>query len=39
MSVALDLLLVFALIAGNALFVAAEYAIVTARRSAVQQRA
>ena len=39
MDVALELLAVAALIAGNAFFVAAEYAIVTARRSSMQQHA
>src|SRR3712207_4522419 len=38
MDVALDLLVVAVVIAGNAFFVAAEYALVTARRSALQQR-
>jgi putative hemolysin len=37
--VALELFAVAALIAANAFFVAAEYAIVTARRTSVQQRA
>ena len=39
MDIALGLLVVTALIAGNAFFVAAEYAIVTARRASLQQRA
>ncbi len=39
MDTALELLAVFGLIAGNAFFVAAEYAIVTARRASIQQRA
>ena len=39
MDIALQLLAVAALIAANAFFVAAEYAIVTARRSSMQQRA
>ena len=39
MATALELLAVAALIAANAFFVAAEYAIVTARRSSLQQRA
>ena len=39
MDVAFELLAVAALIAGNAFFVAAESAIVTARRSSMQQRA
>lgn len=38
MDVALDLLAVAAIVAGNAFFVIAEYALVTARRSALQQR-
>ena len=39
MDVALELLAVAALIGANAFFVAAEYAIVTSRRSSLQQRA
>ena len=39
MDVALELLAVAAIVAGNAFFVVAEYAIVTARRSALEQRA
>ena len=39
MPLPLDLLAIAALIAGNAFFVAAEYAVVTARRSSIQQRA
>lgn len=38
MGIALELLAVAAIIAGNAFFVIAEYSLVTARRSALQQR-
>ena len=38
MAIALELLAVAAIIAGNAFFVIAEYSLVTARRSALQQR-
>src|SRR5918997_5834868 len=38
MGIALELLTVTAIIAGNAFFVIAEYSLVTARRSALQQR-
>ena len=38
MGIALELLVVAAIIAGNAFFVIAEYSLVTARRSALQQR-
>ena len=39
MGVALELVAVVALVVANAFFVAAEYAIVTARRTSLQQRA
>ncbi|HUG65766.1 MAG TPA: hemolysin family protein [Gaiellaceae bacterium] len=39
MSDALRILVIFALVLGNAIFVAAEYALVTARRTRLQERA
>src|SRR5829696_2158841 len=39
MEVVLELLAVAAIIAGNAFFVVAEYAVVTARRTALEERA
>ena len=39
MDVALRILIIFLLVLANAIFVAAEYALVTARRSRLEERA